>query len=255
MVAAGPAKTLSFTRHSPAADRPVYLVRKETVLTNSSRNPFWRWTNFCYRTWAWTLNFLFLFSVVLPWCSPLSLRALLCPQPFLPDYEVSQLNGSLHKKPSSLTQTLTSRLCDLWRHVSKSRTDFEAMPDRGLLGKSVLRHLNRFTNYVVKGLLGSLLICLVFPVACVLVSCGSLLLAAAGPVLVPGLSLLFHLTSLLLFDLETRSPLAALLPSLLWNILVLGLLQPLLCTAVALVFCPLMAGIIAAAAFTRKGNQ
>ena len=255
VVAAGPAKTLSFTRHSPAADRPVYLVRKETVLHNSSRNPFWRWTNFCYRTWAWTLNFLFLFSVVVPWCSPLSLRALLCPQPFLPDYEVSQLNGSLHKKPSSLTQTLTSRLCDLWRHISKSRTDFEAMPDRGLLGKSVLRHLNRFTNYVVKGLLGSLLICLVFPVACVLVSCCSLLLAAAGPVLVPGLSLLFHLTSLLLFDLETRSPLAALLPSLLWNILVLGLLQPLLCTAVALVFCPLMAGIIAAAAFTRKGNR
>jgi len=122
-----------------------------------------------------------------------------------------------------------------------------------LTAKSVLRHLNRFTNYVVKGLLGSLLICLVFPVACVLVSCCSLLLAAAGPVLVPGLSLLFHLTSLLLFDLETRSPLAALLPSLLWNILVLGLLQPLLCTAVALVFCPLMAGIIAAAAFTRKG--
>ena len=176
----GPSKTLSFTRHSPPSDRPVYLVRKENVLQNSSRNPFWRWTNFCYRTWSWTLNFLFLFSVILPWCSPFSFRALCYLNPFLPDYEVSQLNGSLHKKPSSLTQTLASRLSDLWRHISKSRTDFEAKPDRGLLGKSVLRHLNRFTNYVLKGVFGSLFISAVFPLSCLLVSCGSLLLAISG---------------------------------------------------------------------------
>ena len=107
------------------------------------KDPFWRWTNFCYRTWSWTLNFLFLFLIVVPWCSPVSFRALFSVHPFLPDYEVSQLNGSLHKKPSSLTQTLVSRLKNLWRHISKRRTDFEAMPDRSLLGKSVLRHINR----------------------------------------------------------------------------------------------------------------
>ena len=32
-----PSKTLSFSRHSPSSDRPVYLVRKENVLHNSSR--------------------------------------------------------------------------------------------------------------------------------------------------------------------------------------------------------------------------
>ena len=118
--------------------------------------------------------------MIIPWCSSLSLRALLYPEAFFPDYEVSQLNGSLHKKPSSLTQTLASRLSDLWRHISKSRTDFEARPDRGLLGKSVLRHLNRFTNYVLKGVFGSLLISAVFPLLCLLVSGGSLLLAISG---------------------------------------------------------------------------
>ena len=83
------------------------------------------------------------FAVVLPWCSPFSLRAFFYLHQFMPDYEVSQVNGSLHKKPSSITHTLTSRLRSLWRHISKSRTDFEAKPDRGLLGKSVLRHFNR----------------------------------------------------------------------------------------------------------------
>ena len=89
--------------------------------------------------------------------------------------------------------------------------------------------------------------------------------------LVPTLSLAYHLVSLLLFDLETHSPLVALLPSLLVHILyegknrshalctlVLyilyeGVIQPLICSLVALIICPLLAGCIAAAAITRKG--
>ena len=103
--------------------------------------------------------------------------------------------------------------------------------------------------------------------------------------LVPALSLAYHLVSLLLFDLETHSPLVALLPSLLVHILyegkpvsctvhlyctyctlVLyilytctlyilseGVIQPLICSLVALIICPLLAGCIAAAAITRKG--
>ena len=151
VVYSGPSKTLSFIQQSPGIDKHVYLLQKETVLHNSTKNPFWRWTNFCYRTWSWTLNFLFFFAVVLPWCSPFSLHAFFYLHQFMPDYEVSQVNGSLHKKPSSITHTLASRLRSLWRHISKSRTDFEAKPDRGLLGKSVLRHFNRFTNYILKG--------------------------------------------------------------------------------------------------------
>ena len=248
----GPAKTLSFTRHSPPVDKPVYLVAKETILRSSSAVPGWRWRNFCYRTWSWTLNFLFFFSVVLPWCSPFSLRALLCPHPFLPDYEVSQLNGSLHQKPSSLTQTLASRLRNLWRHISKSRTDFEAKPDRGLLGKSVLRHFNRFVNYIIKGVLGSLLISLVFPLLCLLVTYCSLFLALLGPALVPACSGLVHLLSALFYDIETRRPVVAAVPSLLWNLVVQGTLQPLLAFTLACILCPLTAGLIASAALLRR---
>ena len=250
----GPSKTLSFTRHSPSSDRPVYLVQKETVLNNDTKNPFWRWTNFFYRTYSWTLNFLFLFSIVLPWCSPFSLRSLFYFHPFLADYEVSQLNGSLHKKPSSLTQTLASRLQELWRSVSKSRTDFEAKPDRGLLGKSVLRHFNRFINYVVKGVLGTVLISAVFPLLCLLISLTSLMLAVTGPVLVPVFSLILHLISIITFDIETHNFLVSLIPSIFWNIIVLGIIQPIICITVSMVLCPLLAGIIAMTAVTRKGR-
>ena len=73
--------------------------------------------------------------------------------------------------------------------------------------------------------------------------------------LVPALSLAYHLVSLLLFDLETHSPLVALVPSLLVNILMDGVIQPLLCTIFSLLICPLLAGCIAAAAITRKGKK
>ena len=73
--------------------------------------------------------------------------------------------------------------------------------------------------------------------------------------LVPSLSLAYHLVSFFFFDLETYKPLVALLPSLVVNILVDGVIQPLICTIFALFICPLLAGCIAAAAVTRKGNK
>lgn len=34
---------------------------------------------------------MFLFGVVIPWCSPVSLRALFFMEPFMPDLELSQV--------------------------------------------------------------------------------------------------------------------------------------------------------------------
>jgi hypothetical protein len=70
-------------------------------------------------------------QVVIPWCSPVGLRALFCVDPFMPDLELSQVNGTLFPRKSSLTPTLCSRLLALWRHISKSRTHFETKPDTG----------------------------------------------------------------------------------------------------------------------------
>ncbi|PSN34108.1 hypothetical protein C0J52_14201 [Blattella germanica] len=70
-------------------------------------------------------------QVVIPWCSPVGLRALFCIEPFMPDLELSQVNGTLFPRKSSLTPTLCSRLLALWRHISKSRTHFETKPDTG----------------------------------------------------------------------------------------------------------------------------
>ncbi|CAL4076369.1 unnamed protein product, partial [Meganyctiphanes norvegica] len=119
----------SITTPRTDPNHPVYLLEKQLIRTTSTRWPFWRWCNFIHRSWAWTCNALFFFGVWLPLCSPVSLRALLCHEPFMPDFELSQVNGSVCPSKASLTPTLSSRLHNLWRHISKSRTHFETTPD------------------------------------------------------------------------------------------------------------------------------
>ncbi|KAI0224495.1 hypothetical protein LSAT2_024502 [Lamellibrachia satsuma] len=162
-------------------DQPKYDVRKYTWRKTNTRYPFWRWLNYCHRTWAWTWNAMFWLGLVVPWCSPVSLRALFFPFAFMPDLELSQVSGNLCPKTSSLTHTLLSRLRLLWHHVHESRAAFENSADKGFLGKSFSRHINRFWNYVMKGVCGSAALVLGLTPLCLTVSTLSLLAAITAP--------------------------------------------------------------------------
>lgn len=118
---------------TPRSDpsQPIFLVEKEIIRTNSTRWPFWRLINLMQRIWCYTWNIMYLLGFVVPWDSPLSFRALFCIKPFMPELELSQVNGTLFPKKTSITQTLTSRLIELFRHISKARTRFETEPDTG----------------------------------------------------------------------------------------------------------------------------
>lgn len=118
---------------TPRSDpsQPVFLVEKEIVRTTSTRWPLWRLLNLIQRIWCWTWNIMFLLGFVVPWDSALGLRALFCVKPFMPELELSQVNGTLFPRKTSFTQTLASRLIELWRHISKARTRFETEPDTG----------------------------------------------------------------------------------------------------------------------------
>ncbi|GFN98384.1 gmk_0 protein, partial [Plakobranchus ocellatus] len=67
-----------------------YWVDKSVDRVTSTRYPFWRWWNFLHRAWANTWNVIYFLGILVPWCSPLGLRALLWPAAFVPDLELSQ---------------------------------------------------------------------------------------------------------------------------------------------------------------------
>lgn len=235
---------------TPRSDpsQPVFLVEKEIVRTTSTRWPLWRLLNWFQRTWTWTWNIIFLLGFVVPWSSPLGLRALISVKPFMADLELSQINGTLFPRKTSLTQTMASRLIELWRHISKSRTHFETEPDTGFIGKGMTRHLNRIWNYFVKGFLGTLLILFIFPILCVTVSISSICFAIAAPLWIPFITTLLHLYMMLVYDLDSpndqRNKYCVLLEALGFDIFLQGIVQPILALIVALIICPLVSAAV-----------
>jgi hypothetical protein len=233
-------------RSDPAS--PVFLVEKEIVRTTTTRWPLWRLLNFVQRTWTYTFNVMFLLGFIVPWSSPLGLRALISIKPFMSDLELSQINGTLFPRKTSLTQTMASRLIELWRHISKSRTHFETEPDTGFIGKGMTRHLNRIWNYFVKGFLGTLLILFIFPVLCISVSLTSICFAIAAPFWVPICVTILHIYMMLVYDLDSpndkRNKYCVFLEAIGWDILIQGILQPILAIIVAGIICPLISAVI-----------
>ncbi|XP_049281969.1 uncharacterized protein LOC125763166 isoform X1 [Anopheles funestus] len=236
---------------TPRSDpsQPVFLVEKELIRSTSTRWPMWRLLNLFQRTWTWTWNIMFLLGVIVPWCSPLGLRALFCKKPFMADLELSQVNGTLFPRKTSITQTMFSRLMELWRHISKARTHFETEPDTGFIGKGMTRHLNRLYNYFIKGFLGTLVILVLFPLLCFAVSASSLALAITAPLWMPFITVTLHLYMMLIYDLDCpdesrRNRYCIFLEAVGWNIGIQGLLQPLAAVLVASIICPLIAVLV-----------
>ncbi|XP_037293768.1 uncharacterized protein LOC115441541 isoform X2 [Manduca sexta] len=243
------------------AAQPVYLVRRHVVHVTSTRWPAWRLLNLAHRIWCWSWNMMFVLGVLVPWCSPVSLRTLLCVKPFIPDLELSQVNGALYPKRSKETQTMWSRLLALWRHVSKERTRFETEPDTGLLGKGLSRQANRIWNYGIVGGLGSAALLLLFPLVSGAVSCAALAAAVTVPLWTPPLALALHAAAALLYDIDCPDPDVhnrwfPLVDAVVWRIGVLGVLQVVIALLVALVLCPIFSLLLlagGAAAWAARG--
>lgn len=191
---------------------------------------------------------MFFFGIVLPWCSPVGLRALFCLEPFMPDLELSQVNGTLFPRKSSLTPTLASRLISLWRHISKSRTHFETKPDTGFIGKGATRHLNRIWNYFIKGLFGTIALVIVLPIVCLGVILSSLFISLTAVLWMPVLTFVVQVTNALIYDLDspepTRNRFFVVAEALVWNIGIQGCCQPIAALFVAGIVCPAISVVV-----------
>ena len=110
-------------------------------------------------------------------------------------------------------------------------------------------------NYGVKGCCGLFWILLVLPLAFIFLSTTSLFLAVTSPIWLPICSLVLHLLSVVFFDWEGFHAFNAILANLFINILVLGIIQPLIAAVIAFILCPLGSFVMLLVAFIRRGAQ
>jgi len=229
--------------------QPVYTLDRSHRKVTNTQGAFWRWSNYFQRAWSWSWNAAYACGYLVPWCSPIGIRALVSNHPFYADLELCQVNGVLCPRRSAYTPTLSSRLASLWRHISKARTEFETTPDTGFMGKGLTRQINRTWNYGVKGVMCSLLLLVFFPVICILCSVGGVCLAVTSPLWAPVFALFYHTCFILFYDVDNpnskRSPLLPMVHVVVRDLLIDGLLQPISCVFAALFICPVVALLIA----------
>ncbi|UJR35359.1 hypothetical protein I4U23_028116 [Adineta vaga] len=224
-----------------------YALRRTIIYSTTTKYPFWRWKLLALRAYCWLSNTIYLLCLVVPFSSPFSFRALFSIKPFQPNYELNKKDLKLHEDPHSKTQTFVSRLVALWNHVRQSRRNFEAIPDRGFLGKNMQRMFNRFWNYVAKGFIGTVAICVVYPVTCLIVPIVSFTLGVLSPIWMPILTLLFHVLQLIFYDANSAGEygrkLFCLINIIMTDFLCCGLIQPVL-VLLALITSPIVALIL-----------
>ena len=120
--------------------------------------------------------------------------------PYHVGYDVNPTTGEIYQTEHKEISTFASRLANLWFHISSSRDDFESAPDTGILGKRFSRLINYFWNYLIKGLIGSILIITVFPLLCILNIFLSIILSLTSPAWVVVFAFLSYLFDLIVYD-------------------------------------------------------
>lgn len=117
------------------------------------------------------------------------------------------------------------------------------------------RHLNRIWNYFVKGFLGTLLILFIFPLLCVSVSFTSICFAIAAPLWIPCVTTVLHIYMMLIYDLDSpnheRNKYCVFLEAIGWDIIIQGVIQPILALVVAAIICPMISASILVVGFSR----
>lgn len=126
----------------------------------------------------------------------------------------------------------------------------------GFIGKGLTRHLNRGWNYIVKGFLGTVVIVFLFPLLCLLVSTGSILLAITAPIWMPFATSILHLYMMFVYDLDSpdgsENRYCVIMEAIIWNIFIQGCFQPFFAVFVAAVVCPLISVCILLGKYTAQ---
>lgn len=106
---------------------------------------------------------------------------------------------------SQTVRTLYSRISAIITYIKQARVKFEALPDRGLLGKSAERTLHKIWNYIFVGGVGIVGLTVIYPPLCLGLSTLSFGLGLLSPVIIPVASLLYNLFNMFIFDFEIAS--------------------------------------------------
>ncbi|KAL5106410.1 hypothetical protein TcWFU_008879 [Taenia crassiceps] len=197
---------------------PEYSVVKHWVFKSSTRYAFWRWRTFLVATFVLLIRSSQLFLYTIPCNSPVSFTALFRKKPIPLSADVDPRTGYIYYTSEKQCQTFQSRLTGLW---TSART-------AGHVGRGAASVLHRFCILFGTVVL-SILLVLLMPPICIVLSTLSIGFGLLALLLIPTLSLVFHLLCIVLWDFyKPATHPNSLLPifeAFIWHLILRCLLQ------------------------------
>lgn len=179
-----------------------YKCQEYVTYKNTTKYPFWRWTNFLIRTWCYSWNSLFIFSFVVPFVSSVSFRSIFAIEAYQPYKKFNRDVGRMEPDTSKTIRTLSSRIIAIIAYVKQARARFERLPDKGMIGKNTERVFNRIWNYFFVGAVGITGLIVIYPPVCIGLSTLSLGAGLLAPLWFPISSLIYNLFCMFIVDLD-----------------------------------------------------
>lgn len=186
-------------------DGRYYVHDTYSTVTISTHHLGWRLKLPFPRTWNYINN-----SLYAGWKhlkeSRMSLRTFLNIEPYYPKLRINEHSGTFETDPHYKVPTYYSRLRGIWRNIRRSRSKFESQPEYGLLGKSVSRFFNIVNNYLIKGLIGTTSVAILFPIVALVNTLFTILGTLICVVPAPIWSLLAYVRDIFIHDRYNRDP-------------------------------------------------
>ena len=157
-----PVKSVSYKNYNNV-EVTEYSFETYQILRTETSYPFWRIVLTIKRIYEGLRNTL-LFCYNYCWNNSFGLKAL-CYSKIIENYSLDKSSGKV--TPGNISFTYSSSLKNLFKTISKSRTDFLNFSDKGFLGSKLGNVMNWIQNYILRLILGLVIKGALYPVSIV----------------------------------------------------------------------------------------
>ena len=184
-----------------------YDMTKSFNHTVTTKYPGWRWRMLFISNYSWLMNVLYVLFLGLVLKGPFSLSALFLCYEHPTEYSVDIDTGDLYV--SKRGKTLFTRLVGLWVTIREKRHEFESRPDTGFLPKNFSRIVNWSYYNIVWGVIGSILLVIVFTLICTFIINLGIVLILTMPIWFLLLRIFLVFVRWMFYDWEYFDPIEA----------------------------------------------
>ncbi|CAH8624316.1 unnamed protein product [Heterobilharzia americana] len=171
-----------------------YVMQSTLVLKASTRYFMWRWLIFFLCTYSWLLRSAqYFFFTVLFKRTPLQNV-----------YKVDRNSGYVYYDKQYYVHTIISFLHHMWSTLHQARRNFDLRLSPALTyHRFIMRPIHWVWVYIIRGLLITIILVIVWPILCVICSTASILIGLLALLVIPLLSLAVHILGVLFWNAYT----------------------------------------------------